>query len=209
MSITKQVSGKVIDENGHPINGASVTVKNFRQGVATDSTGKFTLNLESAFTQVVISAVGVETQEVDFEKDNFKLITLRSNALLKGKVLIAGAVSTINKSQLIRNPAIKAFCAKTIITNLKLKIFPKTVSPDQKLTLNTFSIFPNPIISNSKLNIKWKDNISSDQSIEIYNQTGNLLQQEVIRINKKTNQQSIDLKQLPAGTYVIKKDPNA
>jgi hypothetical protein len=71
-------------------------------------------------------------------------------------------------------------------------------------TLPKFSIYPNPIPSSSQLNIKWKNNISSDQSIEIYNQTGNLLQQEIISANKKLTQGSIDLKQLPAGAYVLK-----
>lgn len=69
---------------------------------------------------------------------------------------------------------------------------------------NSFTIYPNPIASGSWLNINWKNKISSDQSIEIYNLTGSLLQQETIRIDKKSNQQNIRLNPLPAGTYVLK-----
>lgn len=207
---TKTISGKVIDEAGKPVAGASVMVKNSSQGVATDSNGKFTLNLDPASTQLVISAIGTETQEADFKNDSFKVITLRSTPALKGEVVvIAGGVSRINKSQLFGYPVTKTICAKPLITTRKLNlnvfsIFPKPVSADPKRSGNGFTIFPNPIGSNSKLNIKWKNNISSDQSIEIHSVGGNLLQQEIIRINKKTNQQSIDLKLLPAGTYIIK-----
>lgn len=82
------------------------------------------------------------------------------------------------------------------------------IAPKRKASLiepsKSFTIFPNPVSNCSKLNIKWQNKIASDQSVEIFNEAGNLLQQQQVKVERKTNQQSVDLKSLSAGTYIIK-----
>ncbi len=51
---------------------------------------------------------------------------------------------------------------------------------------NPINISPNPILQNSKLNIYWKDNISSNQFVEIFNANGTLIQKEMVVISSKT-----------------------
>lgn len=69
---------------------------------------------------------------------------------------------------------------------------------------NSFIIFPNPVVSNSKLSIKWKKAIVSDQTISIYNEAGTLLQGEVIRVKENTLQHELHLNQLSHGTYILR-----
>ncbi len=69
---------------------------------------------------------------------------------------------------------------------------------------NTISIYPNPIISNSKLNIYWEKEISTNQLIEIFSTSGQLIQKEIININYKTNSSFIYLKNINQGLHFIK-----
>ncbi|HSK13980.1 MAG TPA: carboxypeptidase-like regulatory domain-containing protein, partial [Phnomibacter sp.] len=57
------VSGKVSDEQGAPIIGASISIKGTRAGTVTDNSGNFTLNVEPGKT-IIISMVGFSSREV-------------------------------------------------------------------------------------------------------------------------------------------------
>ncbi|WP_202616893.1 SusC/RagA family TonB-linked outer membrane protein [Arcticibacter tournemirensis] len=58
-----RISGKVVDETGQPLPGASVKVKGSTSGVSTDINGSFSLNVpENAV--LVISYIGYQVQEV-------------------------------------------------------------------------------------------------------------------------------------------------
>jgi len=61
----KQVSGTVADESGEPIVGASVIVKgNATIGTVTDVNGKFSMNVPSSATTLVVKYLGMQEQEV-------------------------------------------------------------------------------------------------------------------------------------------------
>lgn len=61
--IADPVKGKVTDENGLPITGASVLIKGTRVGAMTDSNGNFSLNVPKGAT-LVISFIGFGAQEI-------------------------------------------------------------------------------------------------------------------------------------------------
>lgn len=61
---TIDVRGKVTDENGKPVVGASVQVKGGNKGTATDENGFFVLTGVDEKATLVISAVNIETREV-------------------------------------------------------------------------------------------------------------------------------------------------
>jgi len=61
----KQVSGTVTDESGEPIVGASVIVKgNATIGTVTDLNGKFSMNVPSSTTTLVVKYLGMQEQDV-------------------------------------------------------------------------------------------------------------------------------------------------
>lgn len=59
-----KVTGKVTDQTGLPIPGASVIVKGTTTGVTTDNDGKFSLAISPEAKVLVISFVGMRSQEI-------------------------------------------------------------------------------------------------------------------------------------------------
>mgnify|MGYP003528854709 FL=1 len=75
---TKEVSGTVISaEDAMPVIGASVVVKGTTTGTVTDYDGKFSLNVPTSAKTLVISYIGMESQEVAIVP-NMK-VTLKSD----------------------------------------------------------------------------------------------------------------------------------
>jgi TonB-linked SusC/RagA family outer membrane protein len=61
---TRTITGKVADEKGNPIAGASVVVKGSAKGTSTDSSGNFSLQAPATAKQLVITNVGYASQTI-------------------------------------------------------------------------------------------------------------------------------------------------
>lgn len=73
---TSKVTGKVTDENGEPVIGASIIVKGTTVGTVTDFDGNFILDVPHDGKQLVISYIGMQSQEVGVSsKVNVKLMS--------------------------------------------------------------------------------------------------------------------------------------
>jgi len=59
-----RITGSVVDENGEPVIGASILVKGTTMGTVTDIDGNFTLTVPPDGKTLVVSYVGMKTQEV-------------------------------------------------------------------------------------------------------------------------------------------------
>ena len=59
-----RVVGNVLDDKGEPVIGASILVKGTSQGTITDMEGAFTLDVPAGSSTLVVSYVGLNTQEV-------------------------------------------------------------------------------------------------------------------------------------------------
>jgi len=94
---TQKVSGRVLDEGGNPVNGASVREKGGRRGVATDAEGRFALQVKPGAT-IIITAVGLESQEIA-ASDNIDIHMKGHNAALNEVVVTALGIRR-EKSQL-------------------------------------------------------------------------------------------------------------
>ena len=62
-SQTMKVSGQIVDQDGQPLIGATVKVKNAKLGVVTDFDGNFTIDVASDGV-LVISYVGYKDREI-------------------------------------------------------------------------------------------------------------------------------------------------
>ena len=63
---TSKVIGKVTDENGEPVIGASIIVKGTTVGTVTDFDGNFILDVPTDGKQLVISYIGMKSQEDNY-----------------------------------------------------------------------------------------------------------------------------------------------
>ena len=81
-----RVTGSVVDENGDPVIGASILVKGTTIGTVTDIDGNFTLTVPPDGKTLVISYVGMKTQEVPI-KPQLKIV-MYEDATMLGEVEI-------------------------------------------------------------------------------------------------------------------------
>ena len=84
----QQVSGVVVDGNGEPIIGASIQAKGSTQGTISDYDGKFEMNVPESVKTLVVSFVGMTTQEVAVGK-NIRVV-MTENAEVIQEVVVTG-----------------------------------------------------------------------------------------------------------------------
>jgi TonB-linked outer membrane protein, SusC/RagA family/TonB-dependent outer membrane receptor, SusC/RagA subfamily, signature region len=92
-----QVQGTVADEAGDPVIGASIRIKGTSQGTVTDVEGRFSLSVPVTAETLVISYVGMTTQEVAIEP-TLHVILQASEHSLDEVVITALGVSREKKS---------------------------------------------------------------------------------------------------------------
>jgi len=83
----QSVTGKVLDDKGAPVVGASVVQKNNRKnGTSTDASGSFTLSVPNGGTVLVISSVGFAATEV--AASNASKVTLAASSETISEVVV-------------------------------------------------------------------------------------------------------------------------
>jgi len=173
----KIISGNVTDENGKPLYGATVYFRNTHIGVSTDSAGNFKIKALSDSTPLMVSMVGYMTREVSPDADFIKIQMIND---LRGEVVV---VAGLINSKPNRVPLIQKI-ADSVFTN--------------------FSVFPNPVKSNSTLNIRKNQFKNGKWKIEIFNDAGALVQSKEVDVESKTRLISFEVVSLPAGVYFIR-----
>lgn len=91
------ITGRVTDNNGTPIEGASVKIKGSQTGVAADASGNFRISVPAGAT-LEISGVGILTQDVVVGNQNNINISLeRSGTELSEVTVITGVGAATSK----------------------------------------------------------------------------------------------------------------
>lgn len=114
----KKVTGKVTDNKGESIPGASVKIKNTTIGIATDIDGNFSLNAPDNAT-LVVTSVGYDDQEVSINGQSEITIVLKTNTKelqevvvvgygTQRKVDITGATASVKGEELVKQPVLTA-----------------------------------------------------------------------------------------------------
>jgi TonB-linked SusC/RagA family outer membrane protein len=93
------ISGKVLDEAGQPLPGATVIKKGTTEGTVTNIDGAFTLANVANGTTLVISFVGFLPQEIVFEGQPTIEVTMKIDAIGLEEVIAIG-YGTMRKSDL-------------------------------------------------------------------------------------------------------------
>src|SRR5690606_12021864 len=76
---TRTITGNVKDENGEPLIGATVAVKNFTVSTSTDASGNFRISVPQNAETLVVSFIGKGTMEVSVKDRNQVDVTLFTN----------------------------------------------------------------------------------------------------------------------------------
>ncbi|MDU1890106.1 MAG: TonB-dependent receptor [Dysgonomonas sp.] len=86
---TRTVTGQVIDENGEPLIGVSIRVKEVNLGTVTDVDGNFEINIPEKST-LIFTYLGYNTQEIAVNNRNVLNITLNENVQALDEVVVIG-----------------------------------------------------------------------------------------------------------------------
>ncbi|MFT4094037.1 MAG: TonB-dependent receptor [Niabella sp.] len=118
----RQVKGKVTDQEGQPLSGVSVVVKNKAAGTTTDEQGTYVLAVSEMDSVLVFSIVGYTQQEIALGKRTVADAILQKDVTGLGavvvvgygtqkKVNLTGAVATISGDQLEHRPNLSTSAA--------------------------------------------------------------------------------------------------
>lgn len=109
------ITGKVIDQDGNPVVGATVLVKGTKSGVQTDENGVFRINLPERNTTIVVSYIGYDVHEVNVAGMTSITIELKPSDAIDEVIVtgygtqkrseIVGSVVTITGEELMDIPA--------------------------------------------------------------------------------------------------------
>jgi TonB-dependent starch-binding outer membrane protein SusC len=94
----RTVTGTVMDDTGIPLPGASVVAKGTTIGTASGVDGSFTLRVPEGTTILVVSFIGMETQEVTVTSAPLKITLVASKKMLD-EVVVVG-YGTMRRSEI-------------------------------------------------------------------------------------------------------------
>lgn len=93
------VTGKVTDDKGAGVAGATVLEKGTRNGVSADSEGKFTLKVKSSSSRLIISALGFETKEAVVAGGTVS-ISLATDTRSLSEVIVTGTGTATSRKKI-------------------------------------------------------------------------------------------------------------
>lgn len=98
----QSLQGAIYDQNGQPVPGANIYIKNSGIGAASDVNGHYQIDLKPGKQTVVIRMMGFETVEKDVSACERKQLildtTLSSSALQLGEAIISSNTRNLGKS---------------------------------------------------------------------------------------------------------------
>lgn len=95
----KKISGKINDDKGEPLVGASIIVKGTSKGAVTDANGVYSLDVPKDATTLVVSFVGYEAQEVAIGNSSNLDVVLVESGISLGNVVVIGSRSTAARTK--------------------------------------------------------------------------------------------------------------
>lgn len=84
------IKGTVVDTNGEPVIGATISVKGTTTGIISDIDGNFTLNGVSSKATLVVSFVGYKTQEISLNGKTTVKVILKEDSEMLEEVVVVG-----------------------------------------------------------------------------------------------------------------------
>lgn len=112
------ITGRITDENGNPLSGASIELKGTNTGTTSNSNGDFSINVP-ANSILMISYIGFETQEINVGDRTSINVELKAAAKISDAVIVigygtarkkdlTGSSASIKGSEIANLPALSA-----------------------------------------------------------------------------------------------------
>ncbi len=93
------VKGKIVDESGEPLIGASVVIPGTTQGVSTDFNGEFSLRVSGSTSSIEIAYIGFSTKTIELgSRTDFGTITLNEDSEVLQDVVVTQSMAVQRKT---------------------------------------------------------------------------------------------------------------
>ena len=92
------VTGRVLDENGSPLPGATVMAKGTKVAVLTDMDGNFSINMPANTTVIVVTYIGMKTVEATVKATPMTITLNESGQTLNEVVITTGYEKTSKRT---------------------------------------------------------------------------------------------------------------
>jgi len=131
--VVRRITGRITDEGGQGIPGASVLEKDTRTGTVTDAEGGFSLNVSDGATTLVVSSVGYVTQEVTFGSQSVVNLALKVDVKSLDEVVVVsyGTVKRANLTEavgVVNMAEAKKIQAASVVDQLQGRVAGVTVA---------------------------------------------------------------------------------
>lgn len=131
--VVRRLTGRITDENGAGLPGASVLEKGTQTGTVTDGSGAFSLNVSDGATTLVVSSVGYTTQEVAIGNQSVINVTLAVDVRNLDEVVVV-SYGTVKRANLTESVGIvnmaeaKKIQAPSVVDQLQGRVAGVTVA---------------------------------------------------------------------------------
>lgn len=88
--LPRTISGRIIDEEGNPVPGATVRIKGTNTGTISDTNGDFQLTIDDVKSMLIISFVGMKSQEISLEGKSYIPVTFSRDIMGLDDVVVIG-----------------------------------------------------------------------------------------------------------------------
>lgn len=181
------IDGKVVDEKGLPLAGATIIIKGTTVGTATDVSGDFHLKYNGEKTNIVLTASYVGFMENEIVIDLAKKISLEPIKLTLAPFLAGEVVVTMG-----------------IIIPSKKPPIPLIPVLDDSVD-NNLRIFPNPVSRGSSLNIEVKDKVKEGYYLlDLINTGGQYVYRKEMYIDAKAGLLDLQIPLVKPGNYFLR-----
>ncbi|MEJ7679982.1 MAG: TonB-dependent receptor plug domain-containing protein [Segetibacter sp.] len=98
MSQIRPITGRVLDQAGQPVSGASITIRGSKTGAAADANGDFSINAKNGDV-LVVSSVGIPSQEVRVGSSGNVTVTMTRQGQNLSEVVVTALGIRRNRNQ--------------------------------------------------------------------------------------------------------------
>lgn len=178
----KMLKGKVVDEHGLPIAGASVILEKTNIGTNTDDEGYFHLqNTNDDDVAIVVASVGFQPRTITVNARDTSVVPIVALPVQATGLVAMDYVGKKKKSSSV--PLLQTSASES--------------------SFSKFSVFPNPASSHANITLEAVKIKEGNYQFAVLNSLGAVVQVNEVVFDKTIKRVMIDLKELPAGQYFV------
>ena len=207
----KQIAGQVVDNEGMPLPGVSILIKNTTKGVASDKDGKYHLTVDEKDI-LVFSFVGFERNEL-ITKEVKPVVILKEDIQFLGEVVVVG-YATMGKMSVMaggininRNIDENKIVTKDFTENYSTQIKAlgnPTIIEEVIIVpqIHEKTFFANSEESNLAENWYAENAFQNIESVQVYDLSGRVFETDFYKIND--GKIKINLKNVSSGMCIVR-----